>query len=298
MTIPVIIEVALNGATTKARNPNVPCDPNELIADAVACIDAGATIVHTHIEDVKITGEIAANRYAEAYREIRVARPDALLYPTVVLNDDQATKFAHVAHLAEEGLIDMIAFDPGSTNIALGLDPDGLPIAEILYENSFSDIRYAFDLFGKLGVGPSLAIYEPSFLRATLAWRAAGRLPRGTFVKFYFGGEYDFATGQRGTVGIGFNPTELALEAYLEMFNGADLPWAAAVPGGCVVESGMATFALERGGHLRVGLEDYGGDGAPSNVELVKQAVASIETAGRSVAEPSQTLAILDLERR
>ena len=184
MRIPVIIEVALNGATTKARNPNVPCDPNELIADAVACIDAGATIIHTHIEDVKIAGETAANRYAEAYREIRVARPDALLYPTVVLNDDQATKFAHVAHLAEEGLIDMIAFDPGSTNIALGLDSDGLPMAEVLYENSFSDIRYAFDLFGRLGVGPSLAIYEPSFLRATLAWRVAGRLPRGTFVKF------------------------------------------------------------------------------------------------------------------
>ena len=33
----VIIEVALNGVTSKDRNPNVPRSPEEVSADALAC---------------------------------------------------------------------------------------------------------------------------------------------------------------------------------------------------------------------------------------------------------------------
>jgi hypothetical protein len=50
-------------------------------------------------------------------------------------------------------------------------------------------------------------------------------------------------------------PTRAALDAYLEMLDGASLPWAVAVIGGDVIASGLARLALERGGHLRVGLE-------------------------------------------
>jgi 3-keto-5-aminohexanoate cleavage enzyme len=46
MTSPCVIEVAFNGATTKATNPHVPRTPAEITADALACIRAGATIVH------------------------------------------------------------------------------------------------------------------------------------------------------------------------------------------------------------------------------------------------------------
>ena len=48
MTEPVIIEVALNGITSRAHNQRVPVHPDELARDAIDCIDAGATIVHTH----------------------------------------------------------------------------------------------------------------------------------------------------------------------------------------------------------------------------------------------------------
>ena len=49
--LPVIIEVALNGVTTRRRNPLVPVTPDELVAEAVGCVDAGATVVHTHVVD-------------------------------------------------------------------------------------------------------------------------------------------------------------------------------------------------------------------------------------------------------
>src|SRR4029079_4803417 len=48
MATPVIIEAALNGITSRGRNPEVPIAPDELANAAIACVDAGATVVHTH----------------------------------------------------------------------------------------------------------------------------------------------------------------------------------------------------------------------------------------------------------
>src|SRR5215472_9351653 len=47
---PVIIEAAINGATTKERNPNVPRTPDEIATDALAAIEAGAAVIHNHID--------------------------------------------------------------------------------------------------------------------------------------------------------------------------------------------------------------------------------------------------------
>ena len=57
---PLIIEAALNGGTSKARNPHTPKSPDEIAADAFACLDAGATVIHTHLEGLRQTGDEAA----------------------------------------------------------------------------------------------------------------------------------------------------------------------------------------------------------------------------------------------
>ena len=46
--VPVILEVAVNGVTTKERNPLTPEAPEEVAADALACLDAGASVIHAH----------------------------------------------------------------------------------------------------------------------------------------------------------------------------------------------------------------------------------------------------------
>ena len=46
--VPVLLEAAINGGTQKSRNPHVPISVDELVADALACLDAGAQIVHQH----------------------------------------------------------------------------------------------------------------------------------------------------------------------------------------------------------------------------------------------------------
>ena len=45
---PVILEVAISGTNSKKNNPLVPESAEEQIAEMDACLDAGATIVHSH----------------------------------------------------------------------------------------------------------------------------------------------------------------------------------------------------------------------------------------------------------
>lgn len=44
MSEPVIIEAAINGATSKTVNPNVPVTEDEIVSDALACFEAGASL--------------------------------------------------------------------------------------------------------------------------------------------------------------------------------------------------------------------------------------------------------------
>ena len=294
---PVIIEAAINGVTSKERNPHVPTAPAEIAADALRCLKAGAAIVHNHV-DVASGGEAIAARQLEGWRPVLGQRPDAILYPTVGFGGDVVQRYAHIALLAEAVPMRMSVFDPGSVNLG-GVDADGLPggALDFVYVNSFGDIRHMARLCDEHRLGPSISIFEPGFLRATLAYHRAGRLPAGAFVKFYFGGDVDYIGGGKRGVSFGLPPTRAALDAYLDMLDGSALPWAVAVIGGDVVDSGMAKLALERGGHLRVGLEDYAGTRRPRNVELVEEAVALARAVGRPVASCAQAAAVLGLPR-
>ena len=62
-------------------------------------------------------------------------------------------------------------------------------------------------------------------------------------------------------------------------------------------EHGLARHALERGGHLHLGLEDFAGARKPTNVELVREGVSLCRSLGRRVATCAEAAAILDLPR-
>jgi uncharacterized protein (DUF849 family) len=292
---PLIIEAALNGATPKSRNPNVPITPDELASEALAAMEAGAAIVHTHIERMDMTGDAAVDRYMAAYAPVLAARPDAILWGTVATGPDVEARFGHYRGLARAG-VRMGAFDPGSVNLGTH-GPDGLPGASVLYATTYRDIAWLADLHEQEKLGPAIAIYEPGWLRTTLAYEQAGHLPAGTFVKLYFGGRYNFLDGKRSNVTFGLPPTEKALDAYLELLDGSSLPWAVAAIGDCVVDTGLAKLAIDRGGHVRVGLEDFGGERHPSNLELIAEIVALAKQAGRPIATPEQAAKILGLPR-
>ena len=66
-------------------------------------------------------------------------------------------------------------------------------------------------------------------------------------------------------------PIPEALELYLAMMEGLDLKWAVGLFGSdkSIMDTPLARMALERGGSLRVGLEDY--TTGPSNLDQLER---------------------------
>ncbi len=289
---PVLLEVALNGATRKTRNPHVPISVEELRVDALRCLEAGAQIIHQH-DDLGRPGELGgaspevmAAKGAALYQAVLAEVPDALLYPTSNWPGDIQTRWGHQEILAAKGMLRVAYVDPGSVNLG-PFEADGPPRSEgsLVYQHSFADIEWMMERSHALRLGPNMAIFEPGFLRVVRGYERAGCLPRGALIKLYFSERLAF----------GFPPIRPAFDAYRALLEGSRIPWSVAVLGGDVIASGMARWALETGGHLRVGLEDYAGAGQPTNSELVSAAVALCEEVGRPLATRREAAQILDL---
>jgi uncharacterized protein (DUF849 family) len=290
--IPVILEVALNGGTSQASNPHVPRKTDELVADALACLDAGAAIVHTHLSEPGASPERAAELYAEHYAPVLARRPDALFYPTIGAGSDAQARVRHFALLRERLGLRIGLLDPGSVNLGPA-DALGVPLpSEFIYANSAATVRAHVEFLARWRLAPSVSIFEPGFLRTLLAYQRAGRLPPGALIKLYFGGD---AAGPRGgrAAPFGLPPVPRMLDVYLELLDGCPLPWAVAALGDDVIATGLARHALERGGHLRVGLEDHAGPRAPTNLELVREAAQLCAELGRPLATPGEAAALL-----
>jgi len=288
-----MIEAAINGIGTPDRNPHIPMTPQAIGDCAEACYAIGASIVHAHNHDIGLAGQGAADAYSEAWAPVLERRPDALWYPTLNSQPGAKAMLEHVDLLWQQGLLRIGLFDPGSTNVGLP-GADGLPVGGV-YANAYDDIRFAMDFHRERKLGPSLAIYEPGFLQTALAYHRAGALPAGSMVKFYFGGPYGLM-GETPGVSFGLTPTRNALLAYLDMLEGSGLPWSVSVWGGDLMQTPVARLALEKGGHLHVGLEEhFDPERKPSNEELVREAVALCHEVGRPVASCAEAGPLMGL---
>ena len=123
----VWIEAALNGAWSRKRQPGIPDTIDAIIAEGVACARAGAAIIHTHAYDQGGPQTYDWQVYARIIEGIR-AQVDVSVYPSYpsiptaniqssLSEEDGAGRFAHIEALAERGLIEFAAMDPGSVNL-------------------------------------------------------------------------------------------------------------------------------------------------------------------------------------
>lgn len=287
---PLIIEVSLNGSVKKAQNPNVPYADDEIVSQAVACMEAGAALVHNHTEDPVFGGggSMDAENYARPWRKLLKLRPDAILTPTMPGAEGVPveTRFAHIEAMAKEGLIAQGLCDPGSFSVSIpGEDGAYLP-TQLVYRNDAHDSHYYVEACRRLKLGMSISIFEPGFVKFIMSLHRAGKLPPGGIMKFYFGAD---------SMSFGLPPTAKALDAYLEMIEGSDLPWSVSAFGDDCVGCGLAEEAIKRGGHVQVGIEPYGGPRTPTNVELVEEVVELAGRLGRPIATPEQAAAMLHL---
>ncbi len=287
---PLIIEVSLNGSVKPEQNPNVPYEDDDIVGQAVACMEAGAALVHNHTRDPVFGGGgvMDGEAYARPWRKLLKLRPDAILTPTMPGKEGVPVeeRFAHIEAMAQEGLIAQGLCDPGSFSVSIpGEDGAYLP-TQLVYRNDAHDSHYYVEACRRLKLGMSISIFEPGFVKFIMSLHRAGKLPPGGIMKFYFGAD---------SMSFGLPPTAKALDAYLEMIEGSDLPWSVSAFGDDCVGCGLAEEAIKRGGHVQVGIEPYGGPRTPTNVELVEEVVALAGRLGRPIATPEQAAAMLNL---
>ncbi|HEX7881311.1 MAG TPA: 3-keto-5-aminohexanoate cleavage protein [Afipia sp.] len=273
------IEAALNGPWTRAKQPGIPVAVEEIVAEGIACAEAGAAIIHAHAYDVttghqKDDWEI----YARIIEGIR-ARADVIVYPTIPsLTSGQADavqRFGHTAELAKRGLIEWAVIDPGSVHIARFDDlAHGL-----IYQNPHGDIMEGMRIARAYHVHPSYAIYEPGFTRLGAALAAIAPPSPTPIYRFMFSEEFAW----------GFPPRDKYLDTHLDLLAEAapGVPWMIAGLG--VDITPLIPHTVARGGHVRVGLEDAGWGCTDSNEALVKDAVRRVRNAG---GEPATTAEI------
>ncbi len=271
---PSVIEAAINGSTTKEANPNVPRAIDEIVATALACVEAGASIVHNHNDEPNF-GEPSTHSpdpYESAWHRIWDTHPGLLMHPTTsgerTAGIDQ--RFSHIQELHRRGSLTMSTADAGCFSLAL--DAPGGPVALPVFGNATADVDWIFGWCREADVPVHVSIFEPGHLRLVLAHRRAGSVPRRTKVQLYFGGPAAL---------FGLPPTQSSLDAYAAMLTDSGLAWMVGVLWGDVLGSGLAEAALRAGGHVRVGLEDYAGPEQPTNELLVARAVDLAVRTGR-----------------
>ena len=263
----------------------------DIIAEGIACARAGAAIVHVHAYDEK-TGRQKddADLYAAIIEGIR-AKEDVVVYPTLPFAGSvdapnmmtAQERFTHTETLAKRGLLEWTVVDPGSTNITR-LDEIAAGKQGFVYANPESHIRLGLELCSRYRIHPGYALYEPGFVRLGAALeRAYPQVPQCIY-RFMFSDGLSF----------GFPPRPYALDAFLQLLadEAPHAPWM--IAGLDVNITPLMAYAAERGGHIRVGLEDAPFGASKTNVQLVEEAVAVIRSVGKepaSIKEIRQALA-------
>ncbi len=282
MTQNTWLEVALNGGGGHAHQHLMPITPAQLIEEGIACANAGASIIHFHAYDPKTEKQRdTVELYAEVIEGIR-AKVDAIIYGTLPMigSDDAPTinhvkeRYAAVEGLIERGLLDWLSVvDPGSVNFApfneIARDRDGF-----VYLKPVNHLRYGLSLCERFGLHPSYAIYEPGFARLGSAMSERFPILPTPIYRLMFSEGCAFS----------FPPKEYGLDAYLLLLEdiAPNVPWM--VSGLMVDIQPLIGMTVERGGHVRVGLEDAPALSERDNIWWVEQAVKQIHAAGGDVA--------------
>lgn len=259
----VWLEVALNGGWGRKVQPLIPVSVAEIVREGVACVRAGAAIVHFHAYD-EATGNPSddVDLNAAVIEGIR-AEVDAIVYPTIAFKGDD--RYAFVEPLARRGLLEWAALDTGSVNLSRYAEIASGKVGGI-YDNDEAGMRRGLALAADYGFHPSFACYEPGFIRLGAALhRALPAVPQPIYRLMFSNG-----------LAFGFPPERYALDAYRRLL-ADEAPGAPVMIAGLDVElSGLVDDAVAMGMHYRVGLEDAPLGSATSNVELVARAAAGL----------------------
>lgn len=268
MSDELIINVCPTGMIpTRAETPHVPLTPEEVAADVRRCAELGASIVHIHPRDEAGLPTQSVERAAEFFRAIRAEAPDIILCATTSgrLVPDLEPRAA-VLEIDGEIKPEMASLTLGSLNF-----PKQASI------NAPATIKGLAARMSERNIVPEWEVFDLGMIDFARYLREHGLLHGPVFANILL--------GNLGTL----SATQVNLGLAVERLPAGAL-WAGAGIGR--FQLSVNTWAIEMGGHVRVGLEDniWWDDERTelaTNPRLVERLVKVARAMGREPATPA-----------
>ncbi|MDD4223566.1 MAG: 3-keto-5-aminohexanoate cleavage protein [Candidatus Cloacimonetes bacterium] len=275
---PLILTAAITGAETSRQDqPNLPITPEEQAADAKACYEAGARVIHLHVRDDAGQPTQSIDRFEAALQAIRAAAPEVII---------QISTGGAVGEAFEKRLAPLeLKPDMGTLNAGT------LNFGDDVFINHPKDIVRLAEAFKDYGVVPEIEVYESGMVDQVAKLVKKGIITHTPLhVQFVLG----VPGGMSGTP-----KNVLYMMGHLnELIPTAS--WAVAGIGRFHIPASLT--AMVNGGHIRVGFEDnifyHKGVVAESNAQLVARMARIAAEIGRPLATPAQAREILGLPER
>ncbi|MEI6640861.1 MAG: 3-keto-5-aminohexanoate cleavage protein [Novosphingobium sp.] len=297
----VIISCAVTGSIhTPSMSPHLPVTAQEVADAALGAAEAGAAIVHLHARDPEDGHPVHTPEDFEPF--LRVIKQSSNVVVNLTTGASPYMPVEYRVKPAEVWKPEVASLNMGSMNFGLfpmlkrfkefkhAWEPEMLEGShDLVFRNSFKDIRYALDTLNATGTRYEFECYDTSHLYNLHYFWSEGLVQAPLFIQTCFG-----LLG-----GIGAHPDDVMhMKRTADRLFGDNYRWSVLAAGANQMK--VAAMAASMGGHVRVGLEDSlwigRGQLAQSNAEQVTRVRQIIEGLGLEVATPDDARAILSLK--
>jgi uncharacterized protein (DUF849 family) len=297
----VIISCAVTGSIhTPSMSPHLPVTAQEIAEAALGAAEAGAAIVHLHARDPQDGHPVHTPEDFEPF--LRVIKQSSNVVVNLTTGASPYMPVEYRVKPAEVWKPEVASLNMGSMNFGLfpmlkrfkefkhAWEPEMLEGShDLVFRNSFKDIRYALDTLNKTGTRYEFECYDTSHLYNLHYFWSEGLVQAPLFIQTCFG-----LLG-----GIGAHPDDVMhMKRTADRLFGDNYRWSVLAAGANQMK--VAAMAASMSGHVRVGLEDSlwigRGQLAESNAEQVTRVRQIIEGLGLEVATPDDAREILQLK--
>jgi 3-keto-5-aminohexanoate cleavage enzyme len=279
---PVVITCALTGGIHgKEANPNLPEQPDEIVAQGVAAAEAGAAILHVHARNPDGSNTMSPEIYGELHDRLR-AETDAVIQLT--------TGGSPVLPVDER--LNTVLLSPEMCSLNMGLLNFFIRGEQVFFANHRSDIeRFAREIAAR-DVRPELEVYSAAMLEEVEHLIGLEILTPPYVINLVF--NTPTQGGTRGT------PENLIDAVSRIRALGEDVRINVSSMG--PTQLPLTTIALAMGLNVRVGMEDNvfyrRGEPLENNAQLVERTVRIARELDREPATPGQARELLALRGR
>lgn len=297
----IIISCAITGSIhTPSMSPHLPITATQIAESALGAANAGAAIVHLHARNQK---DGRPDQSPEAFEPfLKVIKQSSNVVVNLTTGGAPYMSVQERVRPAAQWEPEVASLNMGSMNFGLfpmlkrykefehDWEPAMLEAShDLVFRNSFKDIRYALDTLNATGARYEFECYDTSHLHNLHYFWSEGLVKAPLFIQTCFG-----LLG-----GIGPHPEEvLHMKRTADRLFGDNYRWS--VLGAGANQMKVAAQAAAMGGHVRVGLEDNlwldKGVLAPSNAAQVTRVRRIIEGLGLEVASADEAREILNLK--